>query len=190
SWSGRAFGPEGVRAAIPGFRASRSLQAARAASLAVRQRRRDPVSPNIPERSAAMSHSPDINRREFLGSGAALGAAVGLAGVAAADEPARGRVGGVGCGSGAHADLPHPAKCRHVELVSACDIIPERAKRQAEKFRIPNQYPHIDQLLAGAAFDLLVNLTDMQEHEHLNRQAVEAGKHVWSEKPLANSLAA
>jgi predicted dehydrogenase len=30
----------------------------------------------------------------------------------------------------------------------------------------------------------------MQEHEHLNRQAVAAGKHVWSEKPLANSLAA
>jgi predicted dehydrogenase len=45
-------------------------------------------------------------------------------------------------------------------------------------------------MLAGAAFDLLVNLTDMQEHERLNKQALEAGKHVWSEKPLANSLAA
>ena len=30
----------------------------------------------------------------------------------------------------------------------------------------------------------------MQEHEHLNRQAIEAGKHIWSEKPIANSLAA
>ena len=45
-------------------------------------------------------------------------------------------------------------------------------------------------MLAGAAFDLLVTLTDMQEHEHLNRQALEAGKHVWSEKPIANTLAA
>jgi predicted dehydrogenase len=45
-------------------------------------------------------------------------------------------------------------------------------------------------MLAGAAFDLLVNLTDMQEHERLNQQAIEAGKHVWSEKPMANSLAA
>jgi predicted dehydrogenase len=34
----------------------------------------------------------------------------------------------------------------------------------------------------------MVNLTDMQEHEHLNRRAVEAGRHVWGEKPLANSL--
>jgi predicted dehydrogenase len=27
----------------------------------------------------------------------------------------------------------------------------------------------------------------MQEHEHLNRQAIAAGKHIWSEKPIANS---
>jgi predicted dehydrogenase len=36
----------------------------------------------------------------------------------------------------------------------------------------------------------MVNLTDMQEHEHLNRRALEVGKHVWSEKPIANSLGA
>jgi predicted dehydrogenase len=45
-------------------------------------------------------------------------------------------------------------------------------------------------MLAGAEFDLLVNLTDMQEHEHLNRKAITAGKHVWSEKPIANTYAA
>jgi predicted dehydrogenase len=48
----------------------------------------------------------------------------------------------------------------------------------------------MDSMLAGAPFDLLVNLTDMQEHERLNRQAIAAGKHIWSEKPIANSLAA
>src|SRR5207302_198955 len=58
------------------------------------------------------------------------------------------------------------------------------------RFQVPHHYPHIDQLLAGAPFDLLVNLTDMQEHEHLNRQAIAAGKHLWSEKPIANSLPA
>jgi predicted dehydrogenase len=42
-------------------------------------------------------------------------------------------------------------------------------------------------MLAGAAFDLMINLTDMQEHGRLNRQALLAGKHVWSEKPLANT---
>src|SRR5262249_10472686 len=137
-----------------------------------------------------MRPPPAPARRAFLAMGAAAGAAVGLAGVAAADEPAKVRVGVIGCGSVSHSYLPHLAKCRHVELVSACDIIPERAKAQAEKFKIPNHYPHIDKMLAGAPFDMRVNLTDMQEHERLNRQAVEAGKHVWSEKPMANSLAA
>jgi predicted dehydrogenase len=45
-------------------------------------------------------------------------------------------------------------------------------------------------MLAGEPFDLLVNLTDMQQHEALNRRALEAGKHVWSEKPIGNTLAA
>jgi predicted dehydrogenase len=74
--------------------------------------------------------------------------------------------------------------------VSLCDIRPERARSQAERFAVPNHYPHIDQMLAGAPFEFLVDLTDMQEHERLNRQALDAGKHVWSEKPIANSLAA
>jgi predicted dehydrogenase len=117
-----------------------------------------------------------------------MGAAVGLAGISEATESGKVRVGVIGCGSVSHSYLPHLAKSPHVELVSACDIIPERVKGQAEKFKIPNQYPNIERMLAGASFDLMVNLTDMQEHERLNQQAVEAGKHVWSEKPIANSL--
>lgn len=129
-----------------------------------------------------------------------LGLAAGMATIAAppalaqqdpaADKPKRVRVAIIGCGSVSNMYLPHLSKCPHVELVAVCDRIPARAKAQAAKFKVPNQYPHVDQLLAGVPFDLLVNLTDMQEHEHLNVRAVEAGKHVWSEKPMANSYAA
>jgi predicted dehydrogenase len=138
-------------------------------------------------------NATDINRRSFLGHGVAATVALAAAPWAVgaeppAEKPKRIRLGVIGCGSVSGVYLPHLSKSPHVELVSACDIIPERAKARAEKFHIPNQYPHIDQMLAGAEFDLLVNLTDMQEHEHLNLQAVEAGKHVWSEKPMANSL--
>jgi predicted dehydrogenase len=109
---------------------------------------------------------------------------------AAKNKPERIKVGVIGCGSVSGVYLPHLSKCPYVELVSTCDIIPERAEQRAKKFHVPNHYPHMDQMLAGAGFDLLVNLTDMQEHEHLNREALEAGKHVWSEKPIANSLGA
>jgi predicted dehydrogenase len=132
-------------------------------------------------------NSINLDRRKFVGA-AALALSPRLA---AAGEPAkRIRVGVIGCGSVAGVYLPHLANCPHVELVSTCDIIPERAERRADQFKVPNRYPHIDKMLAGAPFDLLVNLTDMQEHERLNRHAIGAGKHVWSEKPMANSLAA
>jgi predicted dehydrogenase len=109
---------------------------------------------------------------------------------AAASKSNRVRVAVIGCGSVSGRYLPHLAKCSHVDLVSTCDIIPERAVQRAKQFKIPNHYPHIDKLLAGAPFDMMVTLTDMQEHEHLNRQAIQADKHVWSEKPIANSLEA
>ena len=97
------------------------------------------------------------------------------------------RVAVIGCGSVSGQYLPHLSKSPYVELVSACDIIYERAQQRAKEYNIPNHYPHIDQLLAGAPFDLMVTLTDMQEHGRLNEQALNAGKHVWSEKPMANT---
>lgn len=133
----------------------------------------------------------EINRRSFLGSGLAAGTALAWAEktVSAEEKPKQIRIGVIGCGSVSHSYLPHLSQCPYAELVSACDIIPERAEAQAKKFNIPHRYPHIDAMLAGAEFDLMVNLTNMQEHERLNRQAIESGKHVWSEKPMANSLA-
>jgi len=97
------------------------------------------------------------------------------------------RVGVIGCGSVSNSYLPNLSASPYVELVSTCDIKPERAKAQAERFQIPHHYPHIDAMLDGSPFDMLINLTDMQEHGRLNRQALEAGRHVWSEKPLATT---
>ncbi len=148
-----------------------------------------------------MNNSPQptppcsLTRRRFLHQGTVFGAALaaGPAILRATETtpPARRiKVGVIGCGSVSRMYFPNLAASPFVELVGTCDIIPERARQAAEKFGVPHHYPHIDQMLAGAPFELLVNLTDMQEHEHLNRQAIEAGKNIWSEKPIANSLAA
>jgi predicted dehydrogenase len=140
-----------------------------------------------------MNTSPSLlNRREFTKTALAAGAAVaaGAAGAFAAEPAKRIRTGVIGCGSVSGSYLPVLTKSPFVEVVSVCDIKPERARKQAEKFKITNHYPNVDAMLAGEPFEFLVNLTDMQEHEHLNRQALEAGKHVWSEKPIANSLSA
>jgi predicted dehydrogenase len=142
--------------------------------------------------------STTCDRRTFLGQTVGTGAALALGGVvkaAPSTAPGQGghkkiRVGVIGCGSVSHRYLPHLADCPFVELVSTCDIIPDRAEKQAAAHNIRHHYPHIDKMLGGADFDLLVNLTDMQEHEHLNREGIAAGKHIWSEKPIANTLEA
>ncbi len=159
--------------------------------------------PHRSQRSSTMPpKTPHIDRREFtraafaataaLASGAAASRAADPADPAdAADAaPKRIRTGVIGCGSVSNSYLPVLSDSPFVEIVSLCDIKPERARRQAGRFNVAHHYPHIDAMLAGQPFDLLVNLTDMQEHERLNRQALEAGRHVWSEKPIANSLSA
>jgi predicted dehydrogenase len=134
-----------------------------------------------------------MNRKEFLANLAMAGTgAMMIPSLVKAnafrlgiDRPMR--IGIIGAGSVSGVYLPHLKKSPEVEVVSICDIKPERAKARAEQFHVPNQYPHIDQMMAGVDFDLLINLTDMQEHGRLNAIAVAKGKHIWSEKPLANS---
>jgi predicted dehydrogenase len=133
-----------------------------------------------------------ISRQQFLQRTAMAGAAVllsSLEGFALGTDQKKIRVAIIGCGSVSGVYLPHLSKAAHVELVSCCDIVYDRAKKRAAEFNIPHHYPHIDQQLAGAPFDLLVNLTDMQEHGRLNKIALNAGRHVWSEKPMANTYA-
>jgi predicted dehydrogenase len=100
------------------------------------------------------------------------------------------RVGLIGCGSVSGVYLPHLTKSKFVEVVSLCDIVLERAQKRGSEFKVANTYPSIEAMLSGVPFDLLVNTTDMQEHGRLNEIALNAGKHVWSEKPMANSYRA
>lgn len=134
-----------------------------------------------------------MNRKSFIAGCSTVGVAtviapsVAVSGILNANRNKKIKVAIIGCGSVSGVYLPHLAKSPYVELVSVCDIKPERAKARAEQFKVPNQYPHIDRLLAGAGFDLMLNLTNMQEHGRLNKQAILAGRNVWSEKPMANT---
>ncbi|HEX5024393.1 MAG TPA: Gfo/Idh/MocA family oxidoreductase [Agriterribacter sp.] len=132
----------------------------------------------------------NIPRRDFLQYTAIAGVSLlmsALEGFAFARPDKKIKVAVTGCGSVSGVYFPHLAKSPFVELVSTCDIVYERAKKRAAEFNVPNHYPHIDQLMAGAPFELMLTLTDMQEHGRLNKIALLAGKHVWSEKPMANT---
>jgi predicted dehydrogenase len=131
-----------------------------------------------------------LSRKDFLQHTALAGAAMLLSNLktfALGTAEKKIKVGVIGCGSVSGVYLPHLSKSPFVELVSVCDIKYDRAQKRAKEFNVPNSYPHIDKMLGGAPFDLMVTLTDMQEHGRLNRQALMDGKHVWSEKPMANT---
>jgi len=141
-----------------------------------------------------MNNQDILNRRQFLKQTAATGAA--LTGAALLPSTAfatavprvnreKVRVGLIGCGSVSGAYLPNLTSQPFIEVVSVCDIIPERARKRADRFKVPNVYPNIDAMLAGAPFDLLVNTTSMPSHYPVNKKALEARRNVWSEKPMA-----
>lgn len=134
----------------------------------------------------------NASRRQFTQSALVAGGllAAGQSASAATQPTRRIRTGVIGCGSVSNSYLPVLAESPFVEVVSLCDVRFDRARRQGERFGVAARYSDVDAMLAGESFDFLVNLTDMQQHEHLNRRALAAGKHVWSEKPIANTLAA
>ena len=100
------------------------------------------------------------------------------------------RVAIIGCGSVSNRYIVHLQSSPLVKIVSLCDIKQDRAEAQNKKYNIgASTYNNINALLKGNAFDLMLTLTDMQMHGALNKIALQAGKHVWSEKPLANTYA-
>src|SRR5438270_6201906 len=141
-----------------------------------------------------MHTDPQVHRREFLKNTAIAGAGLAVAPNLLAAESNSGtsnfpsgkiRVGEIGCGSVSGSYLPHLTSQPFIEVVSVCDIIVERARKRAEKFKVPNVYPNVDEMLAGVPFDLLVNTTSMPSHFPVNKKALLAKRHVWSEKPIA-----
>lgn len=76
--------------------------------------------------------------------------------------------------------VTHP----EIQLVAATDVDPARAAAfaAAHGFRA---HATLDDLLADDAVDIVVNLTVHQAHYEVTKRALEAGRHVYSEKPLA-----
>ncbi len=99
------------------------------------------------------------------------------------------KVAVAGCGNVSESYLPDLRQSPHVELVSVCDAVAARAARRAEQFAVPHHFADFDRMLAGPPFDLLINLTAMPSHFPLNLKALQAGRHVLCEKPIAGALA-
>src|SRR5450755_1412936 len=135
----------------------------------------------------------NISRQNFLLRTAMASAALlvsSLEGWAATSPDKKLRIAVIGCGSVSNRYLPQLKSSSMIEVVSLCDIKYDRALAQNKQYNVnAATYHNIDAMLEGVPFDMMVTITDMQVHGELNKKALMAGKHVWSEKPMANTYA-
>ena len=76
--------------------------------------------------------------------------------------------------------LTHP----EIRLVAATDLDPDRAAAFAATHGC-RAHASLDDLLADDEVDIVINLTVHHAHYEVTKRALEAGRHVYSEKPLA-----
>ena len=98
------------------------------------------------------------------------------------------RVGIIGCGgiaNGKH--MPSLKKVADCEMVAFCDIVLERAEQAAEKYGTEDAKVYTDykELLKDQSIDVVHVCTPNRSHSFITVDALEAGKHVMCEKPMA-----
>jgi predicted dehydrogenase len=90
----------------------------------------------------------------------------------------------VGCGDVSAKYLATLLAAPIIEIGACCDVVSANAERAAA--RCPRATPaSLADILADPAVELLINLTPPQQHAEITRRALQSGKSVYSEKPLA-----
>ncbi|MGH9837760.1 MAG: Gfo/Idh/MocA family protein [Blastocatellia bacterium] len=85
--------------------------------------------------------------------------------------------------------IPALLNCEHAELVAIASRDPAKARDAADKFGLPKAFGSYEELLADPTIDVVYNPMPNHLHVPWTIKALEAGKHVLCEKPIALSAA-
>ena len=97
-------------------------------------------------------------------------------------------VGLIGCGNISSIYLQNAQILDAIEIVACADMRREAAEAQAAKYGV-GRVLSVEELLADPTIDIVLNLTTPESHGAIALAALEAGKSVYNEKPLAMSRA-
>ncbi|CAN7334196.1 Gfo/Idh/MocA family protein [Neorhizobium sp. LjRoot104] len=95
-------------------------------------------------------------------------------------------VGIMGCGNISTTYFKLSPLFKGLKVLACADINEQAAEMRAEEYGVKAQ--SIDELLANDELDVIVNLTIPAAHFAVSKAILEAGKHVYSEKPLVITL--
>jgi predicted dehydrogenase len=91
-------------------------------------------------------------------------------------------VGVIGCGNISTTYLGLAPLFRGIEMRACADINMDAAKARAKEYKVRART--VDELLKSDDVDIVVNLTVPAVHYDVSKQVLDAGKHVYSEKPF------
>jgi predicted dehydrogenase len=94
------------------------------------------------------------------------------------------KIGIIGCGNISGTYLRVAPTFDILEVAAVSDVIPELAKSRAQEYNV-QQVLTVEELLADPEISIVVNLTPPTAHASIALRALEAGKSVYNEKPLA-----
>lgn len=97
------------------------------------------------------------------------------------------RVGLVGCGNVSRRYLENIGRSAALTVVACADAVPAAARALGQEFGI-RAIDDVDDLLHDEGVDLVLNLTIPSSHAEISMRALGAGKHLYTEKPLAVEL--
>ena len=97
------------------------------------------------------------------------------------------RVGVIGMGYIGVSHVQSLRRIGFVDVAAVADINYPLAKRKAEEYFIPKCYETMEELLADPTIQVVHNCTPNYLHTRINEAILRAGKHCFSEKPLATS---
>lgn len=95
-------------------------------------------------------------------------------------------VGILGCGNISTTYFKLSPLFKGLKVLACADINMDAARLRAEEYQVKAQT--VDELLANDELDVIVNLTIPDAHFRISKRILEAGKHVYSEKPLVLTL--
>jgi len=98
-------------------------------------------------------------------------------------------VGIIGIGDISDVYIKNLKKYDVVEITACASRGLDKAQKKAAQFEIPKAYANGFELIADPEIDIILNLTTPAAHFELNKAALLAGKHVYTEKPLAATFA-